>query len=155
MYSTCTRRSAPRMPSRTCWIARDYAPNDTPVAVELRRALVHASDPRARAAADQRQSQWPAEALTQSFHCFLHSAGRGTESTQVLVHEGNGHAAFANARGHALDRSVADVARGKNAGHARLEKIRIALERPVAVALRDEIGNVPAGADVAPRVADG
>src|SRR5437867_12827790 len=72
-----------------------------------------------------------------------------TKSSPVLVHEGNGHAALAHARGDALDRSVADVACSENAGHARLEQIRIALDRPVAAALRVEIGNVAPGADVA------
>src|SRR3954454_938702 len=45
---------------------------------------------------------------------------------EVLVHEGDGHAALADRGGDALDRSVADVAAGEDAGHARLEQVRIA-----------------------------
>src|SRR3954452_13929761 len=51
---------------------------------------------------------------------------------EVLVHEGDGHAALADRGGDALDRSVADVAAGEDAGHARLEQVGVALGRPAA-----------------------
>jgi len=48
------------------------------------------------------------------------------------MHEGDGHAAVADRRGDALDRAGADVAAGEDPGHARLEQVRVALERPAA-----------------------
>ena len=53
---------------------------------------------------------------------------------QVLVDEGDRHAALADRRGDALDRAEADVAAREDAGDARLEQVGVALElqRPAA-----------------------
>src|SRR5437763_987677 len=67
---------------------------------------------------------------------------------QVLVNECNRHAAFADTRRDALDRAVANVARGENAGNAGLEQIRIARERPRALPSFDEIDDVAAGTHI-------
>src|SRR6266516_1385327 len=47
---------------------------------------------------------------------------------QVLVDEGNGHAALADGRGDALDRAESYVAAGEDAGDTRLQEIRVAFE---------------------------
>jgi hypothetical protein len=49
---------------------------------------------------------------------------------QVLVDERDGHRALADRARHALDRARAHVAGHEHAGHARLEQVRVALERP-------------------------
>ena len=42
----------------------------------------------------------------------------------------DGHRALADRGGHALDRAVPHVAGDEDAGHARLEQVRVAVERP-------------------------
>ena len=49
---------------------------------------------------------------------------------QELVDEGDGHAALADRGGDALDRAEADVAAREDARNARLQQIRVAIERP-------------------------
>src|SRR6185437_3566464 len=64
---------------------------------------------------------------------------------QVLVHEGDRHAALADGRRHALDGPEADVAAGEDAGDARLEQVRVALELPAVGARQLRAGeHVPA-----------
>src|SRR3954453_534946 len=46
------------------------------------------------------------------------------------MYEGDGHAALADRGGDALDRGGADVAAGEDARDARLEQMRVPLERP-------------------------
>src|SRR5947209_15655554 len=48
---------------------------------------------------------------------------------EVLVNERDRHAALAHGRGDALDRAVTHITGGEDAGRARLEQIRIALQR--------------------------
>ena len=55
---------------------------------------------------------------------------RGSRFAQVLVHEGDGHAALADRCGDTLDRAEAHVAAREDARHARLEQVRVALELP-------------------------
>ena len=69
-------------------------------------------------------------------------------AAQVLVHEGDRHAALADRRGDALDRAEAHVAAGEDAGHARLQQVGIAVVRPAPA-----LGDVGAGQHVAARVA--
>ena len=57
---------------------------------------------------------------------------RSSRLAQVLVHEGDRHAALADRRGNALDRAEAHVAAREDARHARLEQVRVALELPPA-----------------------
>ncbi len=76
--------------------------------------------------------------------------GCGGESSgfvqgQVFVDEGDGHAAFAYARGDALDGAVADVAGAENAGQVGFEGEGFAVQGPG--------GEITAGADVALGVA--
>jgi hypothetical protein len=58
------------------------------------------------------------------------------------VGQGHGHRALADGPGDALGRAVADVARGEQAGDARLEGERVAVERPVlgALAALEQVG---------------
>ena len=49
---------------------------------------------------------------------------------EVLVHEGDRHAALADGRRDPLDRPAANVAAREDARHARLQEIRIAVEPP-------------------------
>src|SRR6185437_14800970 len=77
------------------------------------------------------------------------SAGDGAgpllRLAQVLVHEGDRHAALADGRRHALDGPEADVAAGEDAGDARLEQVRVALELPAVGARQLRAGeHVPA-----------
>src|SRR5262249_36320222 len=58
----------------------------------------------------------------------------------VLVHEGDRHAALADRRGNALHRAEPDVAAGEDAGDARLEEVRVAVELPPARRPRVEAG---------------
>jgi len=51
---------------------------------------------------------------------------------EVLVHEGDRHAAFADRGRDSLHRAEADVAAGEDARHARLEEVRVALDIPAA-----------------------
>src|SRR2546421_610612 len=55
---------------------------------------------------------------------------------QILVNELHRDGAFAHAGGDALDGAMADVAGGEDAGHARLQEVRVALQRPAAGPLR-------------------
>ena len=48
------------------------------------------------------------------------------------MYEGDGHAALADGGGHALHRAEAHVAAGEDARDARLQEVRVALERPAA-----------------------
>ena len=57
---------------------------------------------------------------------------RVRQRLEILVDEGDHHAAFADARGDALDRVAAHVAGGEDAGDARFERERAALERPTS-----------------------
>src|SRR5277367_488145 len=66
---------------------------------------------------------------------------------EVLVDERHGHRALADGAGHALDRARAHVAGHKDAGHACLEHVRVAVEWPVRPL------HVVAGEDEAARVA--
>src|SRR5205823_3260572 len=54
---------------------------------------------------------------------------------QVLVDEGDRHAALADGRCDALHRPEAHVAAGEDAGDARLEQVGVALELPLAPCL--------------------
>ena len=74
---------------------------------------------------------------------------------EVLMHEGDRHAALADGGGDALDRAEPHVAAGEDAGHARLEQVRVAVERPapagahvragehVAVVVERDLGREP------------
>ena len=50
----------------------------------------------------------------------------------MLVDHGDDHGPFARRRRHPLDRPLADVAGGEDARAARLERIRLPDQRPVA-----------------------
>src|SRR5204863_2509278 len=63
---------------------------------------------------------------------------------EVLVHEGDGHAPLADRGCNALDGTEPDITAGEDAGHACLEEVRVALERPRSARL-----GVGAGKDVA------
>src|SRR6185503_20794564 len=58
-------------------------------------------------------------------------SGRRLELGQPPVGECGRHRALADGPCHALRRPVADVACGEEARHARLERERVAVERPV------------------------
>ena len=47
---------------------------------------------------------------------------------EVLVHEGDGHAALADGGRDTLDRAEPHVATGEDAGNARLEQVGVAVE---------------------------
>src|SRR5581483_104266 len=70
--------------------------------------------------------------------------GPAVRLLQVLVHESDRHAALADRGGDPLDRAVADVAAGEDAGAARLEQLRVAVELPLPGG-----GDVGAGEDIA------
>jgi hypothetical protein len=55
--------------------------------------------------------------------------------SEVLVHEGDRHAALADCRGDALDGAESDVAAGEDARDAGLEEVRVAVELPGVFAL--------------------
>src|SRR4029453_2694968 len=76
------------------------------------------------------------------------SLGHGSEVLQVLMHERDGHAAFADGGGDALDRARSNVTASEDARHARLEQIRIAVARSIRGRR-----NVDAGEHVAASVA--
>ena len=79
--------------------------------------------PRPNVARDSELPNWiPAFAGT--------TTQRLMHARQILVDEGNGHAAFAHTRGHAFDRAMAHIAGGEDAGHAGFQQVRIALQRP-------------------------
>ena len=78
-----------------------------------------------------------------------HTSGRSaSRSMEEMVDEGDRHAAFADGRGHALDRAEPHVAAGEYARHAGLQQEGIALELPPP-----GLDHVVAGQHVAPRVA--
>ena len=87
------------------------------------------------ATAAQRPSCVVVEAVEQ---VDLAQVGAMTRSVarQVLVDERHGHRALADRAGHALDRARAHVAGHEHAGHAGLEQVGVALERPAARAVR-------------------
>ena len=60
------------------------------------------------------------------------------------MHEGDRHAALADGGGDALHRARAHVAAREDARHARLEQVRISVERPAA-----RIADIGAGEHVA------
>ena len=65
-----------------------------------------------------------------------HASGEATAAAalgvlEVLVHEGDRHAALADRGGDALDRAEAHVAAREDARDARLEQVRVAVELPV------------------------
>ena len=76
---------------------------------------------------------------------------------EVLVNEGDGHAALAHGRGDAFDRTEPDVAAGENARDAGLEEVGVAVEVPparrshlrpgedVAVVVERDLGRQPVG----------
>src|SRR5579862_9914596 len=66
---------------------------------------------------------------------------------QVLMDEGNRHAAFANRGGDPFHRAEPDIAAREDAGRARLQQVRVTLELPVSGAAQ-----IAAGAHVALRV---
>ena len=76
-------------------------------------------------------SRWPSRGRRLNSRGFTWP-GLLDELAQVLVDEGDRHAALADGGGDALDRAEADVAAGEDAGHARLEQVRVAVERPAA-----------------------
>src|SRR6186997_712985 len=88
--------------------------------------------------------------------------GEGVGVLQVLVHERDRHASLADRGRHALHRRVADVAAGEDAGNARLEQVRVAVERPPArgahvrareneaAAVERDLGRQPRGLGVRP-----
>jgi hypothetical protein len=80
-------------------------------------------------------------------HCGLGS-GRIALRRQVLVDEGNRHAALADGRGDAFDRAQADIAAGEDARRAGFKEIGIAAERPAPGFFQ-----IVAGEDVSARVA--
>src|SRR6185437_1580692 len=49
---------------------------------------------------------------------------------EVLMHEGDRHAALADCGGNPLHRTVTHVTTGEDAGHARLQQVRVAVELP-------------------------
>src|SRR5919109_2845923 len=63
---------------------------------------------------------------------------------EVLMDEGDRHAAFADSGSDAFHRGRAHVAAGEDAGDARLEKVRVALELPASGG-----GDVRTGEDIA------
>src|ERR1700680_3519493 len=79
---------------------------------------------------------------------------RGLPLAEILMDEGDRHAAFSHARSDALDRTVANVADRENARHTGLQQIGVALERPRAVLLLHEVGHVAPGANVTALVAN-
>jgi hypothetical protein len=60
----------------------------------------------------------------------LRGVGAGFGVPQVLVHEGDSHAALADRRRNALDGTESDVAAGEDARDARLEEVRVPVELP-------------------------
>ena len=73
------------------------------------------------------------------------------EICQMLVDEGDRDAAFAHTGRDALDAAVAHIAGREDSGHARLQQVRVALERP---RLRHQVDDVAARADESALVAD-
>src|SRR5437762_3377882 len=81
---------------------------------------------------------------------------------EVLVDEGDGHAAFADGRSDAFYGRGADVAAREDAGNARLEEVRVAVEFPasgggrvgaceyVAVAIDGDLRRQPRGLGIRP-----
>ena len=67
---------------------------------------------------------------------------------QILVDEGDRHAAFADRGGNALDRARPHVAAREDAGDARFEQVRIAIVRPAPGFHR-----IVSGQDIAARIA--
>src|SRR5262249_11655643 len=51
---------------------------------------------------------------------------------EVLVHEGDRHAALADGGGDAFDRAEPDIAAREDARDARLEQVRVAVELPAS-----------------------
>src|SRR6266705_5683320 len=76
------------------------------------------------------------------------SSDRDTELGETGKDERGDHRAFSNRGGHALRRAVADVACGEEPYAARLERERIAIERP-AVGRVARCEEILAGQDVA------
>ena len=70
---------------------------------------------------------------------------------EPAVGKGDGHRAVPHRAGHALDRAGAHVAGREHAGHARLERERVALQRP-GLRQRAADPQVRAGEDEAARV---
>ena len=65
----------------------------------------------------------------------------------MLVHVGDGGRTLAHGAGHPLDRASADVARGEDTGHARLQRLG-----PTTVEVAAQVVEVVAGDDEAGRV---
>src|SRR5262249_40502996 len=63
---------------------------------------------------------------------------------QILVHERDRHASLADRGCNTFHRAEADITAGEDAGHARLEEVRVALQRPSPARL-----GIGAGEDVA------
>src|SRR3954453_5164548 len=74
------------------------------------------------------------------------TAGLRAGVAQVLVHERDRHAALADRGRDALHGREPDVAAGEDAGHARLQEVGVALQRPPS-----RRGDVRAGEDEAVR----
>ena len=56
--------------------------------------------------------------------------GVGFAQCQIVVDERDSHAAFADAAGDSLDRTVADIAGTKDAGEVGFERKWFAIQRP-------------------------
>src|SRR5215831_10686219 len=75
-------------------------------------------------------------------------------SREILVHERDRHAALPDACCDALDGAMPHVAGRKDARQARLQQIRIALQHPVALRLREAISDIASGAHISPLIAN-
>ena len=78
---------------------------------------------------------------------------RGVTAPPGTVHEGHGHRALADGRRDPLDRLGTDVPGHEHPGHARLQVVRVPVQRPARRAACPR-SQVRAGADEAARVAD-